>query len=145
MSGNMDDIDKQMAAIDKAMADVPAIPEESAAPTRTRWVTPARLPEGGRREVVGVWARLVLVTMLALGLTVWPYAYACGLGLAGYLAALGVTIGTGAWTTVSTWRLRLAVPHVMALLVTLAGFGLLAHEVALRIGYAAAGQTWLCP
>jgi hypothetical protein len=95
--------------------------------------------------VVGVWARLVLVTMLALGLTVWPYAHACGLGLAGYLAALGVTIGTGAWTAVSTWRLRLAVPHVMALLVTLAGLGLLAHEVALRIGYAAAGQTWLCP
>lgn len=145
MSGNMDDIDKQMAAIDKAMADVPAVPEEPAAPARTRRVTPARPPEGGRREVVGVWGRLVLVTMLALGLTVWPYAYDCGLGLAGYLAALGVTIGTGAWTAVSTWRLRLAVPHVMALLVTLAGLGLLAHEVALRIGYAVAGQTWLCP
>lgn len=141
----MDDIDKQMAAIDKAMADVPAVPEEPAAAARTRRVTPARPPEGGRREVVGVWARLVLVTMLALGLTVWPYAHACGLGLAGYLAALGVTIGTGAWTAVSTWRLRLAVPHVMALLVTLAGLGLLAHEVALRIGYPAAGQTWLCP
>ena len=140
----MDDIDKQMAAIDKAMADMPAAPEEQAVPARTKRVTPATVPEGGRREVVGVWTRLVLVTMLAVGLTMWPYAHSCGLGLAGYLAALGVTVGTGAWTVVSTWRLRLGLPHVMALLVTLAGLALLAHEVALRIGYAAGGQTWLC-
>ena len=140
----MDDIDKQMAAIDKAMADMPATPEAPAVPARTKRITPAGIPEGGRREVVGVWVRLVLVTMLAVGLTVWPYAYACGIGLAAYFAALGVTVGTGAWTAVSTWRLRLGVPHVLALFVTLAGLGLLAHEVASRIGYAAAGQTWLC-
>ena len=144
MSGNTDDIDKQMAAIDKAMADMPETPEAPVVPARTKRVTPATLPKGGRREVVSVWTRLVLVTMLAVGLTMWPYSHACGFGLAGYLAALGVTVGTGAWTSVSTWRLRLGVPHVMALLVTLAGLALLAHEVALRIGYAAGGQTWLC-
>lgn len=141
----MDDIDKQMAAIDKAMADTPVTPEAPAVPARTKRVTPAAPPEGGRREVVGVWTRLVLVTLLAVGLTMWPYAHACGLGLVVYLGALGVTVGTGAWTSVSTWRLRLGLPHVMALLVTLAGLALLAHEVALRIGYATAGQTWLCP
>jgi hypothetical protein len=145
VSGNMDDIDKQMAAIDKAMSDMPATPEAPAVPARTKRITPATLPEGGRREVVGVWARLVLVSMLAVGLTVWPYMYTCGFGLAAYLAAIGVTIGTGAWTAVSTWRLRLGVPHVLALLVTLAGLGLMANEIASRIGYAAAGQTWFCP
>jgi len=145
VSGNMDDIDKQMAAIDKAMSDMPVTPEAPAVPAKTKRVTPARMPEGGRREVVGVWVRLVLVTMLAAGLTVWPYAHACGVGLAAYLTALGVTIGTGAWTAVSTWRLRLGIPHVLALSVTLGGLALLAHEVASRIGYAAAGQTWFCP
>jgi len=145
VSGNMDDIDKQMAAIDKAMSDMPAAPEESAVPARTKRITPAKLPEGGRREVVGVWVRLVLVSMLAVGLTVWPYAYGCGFGLAAYFAVLGVTVGTGAWTAVSTWRLRLGVPHVLALFVTLAGLGLMAHEIASRVGYAATGQTWFCP
>lgn len=145
MTENLDQFDKQMDEIDKAMSNMPQTPETQAAPATTKRVTPARLPEGGRREVVSVWVRLVLVTMLAAGLTVWPYAHACGIGLAAYLAALGVTVGTGAWTAVSTWRLRLGIPHVLALLVTLAGLGLLAHEVALRIGYAAAGQTWLCP
>ena len=54
MSGNTDDIDKQMAAIDKAMADMPETPEAQAVPARTKRVTPATVPEGGRREVVSV-------------------------------------------------------------------------------------------
>jgi hypothetical protein len=32
----------------------------------------------------------------------------------------------------------------MALLVTLAGLALLAHEIALRVGYAAGGHRWFC-
>ena len=145
MSGNLSDFDKQMSEIDKAMENMPA-PAQVPAPTApgARRVAPTTTPAGGRREVVGVWTRLVLVTLLAVGLTMWPYAYQCGFGLFAYLAAAGVAFGTGLWTAVTTWRLRLAVPHVLALLVTLSGLVLIAHEVALRIGYAATHQPWLC-
>ncbi len=143
MSGNLSDFDKQMSEIDKAMENMPAPAQVPTAPGGKR-VTPVTAPAGGRHEVISVWARLVLVTLLAVGLTVWPYEHQCGFGLFGYLAAAGVAFGTGLWTGVTTWRLRLAVPHVLALLVTLSGLVLIAHEVALRIGYAATRQMWLC-
>jgi hypothetical protein len=144
VSDNMSDFDKQMAEIDQAMSAMPE-PAPVPAPAVAKRVAPSQVPATGRREVISVWFRLVLVTLLAVGLTVWPYQYQCGWGLLAYLGAAGVTFGTGLWTTISTWRLRLAVPHVLSLLVTLAGLVLLVHEVALRVGYAAAHQTWLCP
>ena len=86
----------------------------------------------------------MLGSLLAGGLTVWPYEYQCGWGLMTYLGAATLTFGTGLWTAIATWRLRLAIPHVLSLLVTLAGLVLLVHEIALRVGYAATHQIWLC-
>ncbi len=149
MTDDLDQFDKQMAEIDKAMAKAP--PPQAAAPaarpdgTPTKRVTPAGPPMSSRREVISIWVRLTLVLLLAVGLTVWPYDNGCGLGLAAYLAAVAVTIGTGAMTAMSTWRLRLALPHVLSLGVTLGGLAILAHEIAMRSGYAATAATWLCP
>lgn len=148
MTEDMDQFDKQMAEIDKAMAGMPDPPAQSgAAPAAapTRRVAPVKPPRGSRTEVISVWVRLVLVTLLAAGLMVWPYPSSCGLGLMAYLGALGVAIGTGGWTAVSTWRLRLGLPHVVSLGVSLAGLGLLAHEIAQRTGYTAGAATWFCP
>ena len=145
MSDNLSDFDKQMAEIDEAMSAMPdPAPAPVPAPSAAKRVAPVQAPVTGRKEVISVWFRLVLVTLLAVGLTVWPYAYHCGFGLMAYLGAAGVTFGTGLWTAVTTWRLRLAIPHMLALLVTLAGLVLLVHEVALRVGYAATNQTWFC-
>lgn len=143
----MSDFDKQMADIDKAMADMPApapVPAPVPAAQGAKRVTPDRAPSGGRRAVVSVWVRLVLVTLLAVGLTVWPYEYQCGAGLFAYLGAAAVTFGTGLWIAIGTWQLRLPIPHVLSLLVSLSGLMLIAHEVALRIGYTAAHLTWFC-
>jgi len=146
VTDELDQFDKQMAEIDKAMANA-APPAAQARPgdAPTRRVAPARPPSGSRREVISLWVRLVLVILLGVGLTVWPYDKGCGLGLAAYLAAVAVTLGTGAMTAVSTWRWRLGLPHVLSLGVTLGALAMLAHEVALRSGYAAASATWWCP
>lgn len=146
MSGSMDQWNKQMAKIDQAIERTPAAPASpAAAEAGGKQLTPQRSPAVGRRALIGVWVRLVLVTLLAVGLTVWPYARACGFGLFAYLGAVVVTIGTGVMTAVSTWRLRAGLPHVLSLLIALAGLVLLAHELAVRIGYAAVSHTWLCP
>ena len=66
----------------------------------------------------------------------WPYEARCGVGLAGYLAAVGVVTASGVWSAVWTFRHRAPRAHVLALLIMLWGLALAAIEVLPRVGYA---------
>ena len=98
-------------------------------------------------STLGVMARLVLAVGLGVGMVFWPYDARCGLALAGYLAAVGVVIAAGVWTSIWTWRHRSSRGHVLSLLLILWGGVLGAIEILPRIGYTrpdANRATWLC-
>lgn len=99
-------------------------------------------------STLGVMARLLLAVTLGIGMLFWPYEARCGLGLAAYLASVGVVIGAGVWTSVWTWRHRSAKGHLLSLLLILWGGVLGAIEVLPRTGYArpdAVRASWACP
>ena len=99
-------------------------------------------------STLGVMARLVLATALGVGMLFWPYDAKCGFGLAGYLAATGVVVAAGAWSSVWTWRHRSSRGHVLSLLLILWGGVLAAIEILPRSGYAKpdpARPGWSCP
>jgi hypothetical protein len=156
------DWDAELRKIDEQMARVPAAPPPSAAPSRppsgapssaSAGATPARAaaslpaPAAGTSGF-GVYARLTLATALAVGIIFWPYAARCGLGLAGYLGAVGAVIVAGAWSAVWTWKHRAARAHTLSLLLVLWGLLLAAMDVLPRVGYAiptaAHPATWSC-
>jgi hypothetical protein len=81
---------------------------------------------------------------LALAMPFWPYGRGCGIGLATYLAAAVVVVLAGIWGAVSSWRRHRALAHIVALLVTLWGLGLVMTEVLPRVGYAKQMIRWTC-
>ena len=96
----------------------------------------------------GVMARLTLAVALGVGMFFWPYAARCGPGLFAYLAAVGVVVGAGIWSSIWTWRHRSVRGHLLSLLIVLWGGVLGAQEILPRIGYAipteAHPATWMC-
>ena len=90
-----------------------------------------------RKAMIGAGARLILVFALGAALWMWPYSRDCGWGWFGYVGVEGVIVGGGLWVAFTTWRARLPRMHTFALLIILAGLGLIAAEVLPRIGYAA--------
>ena len=139
---------KELAKIDKQMESVS---DEALFPT-----SPSQTPERRAevREVqkgtstLGVVLRLLLSILLGVGILFWPYQARCGLGLAAYLAAVGVVIVSGAWSAVWSWRHRSGRAHGVSLLILLWGLVLGAMEVLPRIGYAKGDPshpaTWAC-
>lgn len=91
-----------------------------------------------------VWARVLLATGLALAVTSWPYAHACGWRLDLYLAVVAAVMVAGGWVSIVTWRARNAPAHLVALLVVFWGVVLSAEQVLPRIDYAASHATWSC-
>jgi hypothetical protein len=108
----------------------------------------ANLPAPGptRRDLgrVGVWARVGLGVVVAVALTQWPYARACGVGLLVYLLAVATVLVTGFWGAMVSWRGRLASAHVIALSTILWGLALGAHEILPRTGYITSSASWRC-
>ncbi len=135
-------IDRQLESIsDEALLPTPSksTPATQAAVTEQRRAT----------NTFGVFARLVLVTLLGLAMLAWPYDARCGVGLAAYLAATGVVALGGVWTAVWTWRHRSGRAHTLSLLILLWGIVLAGVEVLPRVGYARPTAerpaAWACP
>lgn len=141
MSDAPRDWDKEMAAIDKAMAKAPAaLPGQAVPATRA----PAAVTVT-RKAAFATWLRVLLGLTLAAGMTQWPYANECGLGLFIYLGAAATVVVAGVWSAISSWYRRLGWAHTLSLLVVLWGGYLAAHEVLPRIGYAKHLAYWTCP
>ena len=149
------DWDKEMAKIDKQLASIsdeallgpvsvklpgtpPAAAGSSAKPAPAAKAAKASRPVGEPRATSswGVYARLTLSVAVGVAMVMWPYPARCGVGLAGYLAAVVVVVASGVWSSVWTWRHRASRAHAMSLLNILWGLVLGSIEVLPRVGYA---------
>ncbi|HEV8148878.1 MAG TPA: hypothetical protein VGP61_01705 [Gemmatimonadales bacterium] len=150
MTGPPRDWDKEMAEIDKLMAKQPAAPAPSPPALRAAAVPASRpvsaAPVAVGRDRLTTWVRVLLGIAVAAGVTLaWPYAHVCGLPLYGYLAALAGVVVAGLWGVVHSWKRRLALAHVISLLVTLWGALLLGKATLDRTGYPRHPAAWKCP
>ena len=142
------DWDSELKKIDRMLegaSDEALLPAKSAATPQAKADVIAKQKA---TSTLGVMARLVLATALGVGMLFWPYDARCGLGLAGYLAAVVAVIGAGIWTSVWTWRHRSSRGHVLSLLLILWGGVLGAIEILPRVGYSkpdASRPGWSCP
>jgi hypothetical protein len=144
---------KEMTKIDRQLE---SISDEALFPTKSgpgKGPTAAaakaeNLEKQRSTSTLGVFLRLLLSVALGVGIAFWPYDARCGLGLAGYLAAVGVVTASGIWSAVWTWRHRSARGHTLSLLLVLWGVILGSMEVLPRIGYAKTDAlhpaTWTC-
>jgi hypothetical protein len=145
----MTDWDAQLKKIDKqleSMSDsalIPAAPKNAPPAARAEVAT-----ERATTRTWGAFLRLALATALGVGILFWPYPTRCGVGLAGYLAAVTAIVAGGVWSSVWTWRHRTARAHVLSLLLILWGMVLGATELLPRVGYAkpdpARPTGWTC-
>lgn len=137
----MKKIDKQMERV----SDEAIFPSKQAAsPAAKAQVSAVQ----GSTTTFGVFARLTLTVALGVGMVFWPYSARCGLGLAGYLAAVGALVVSGVWSSIWTFRHRSGRAHTLSLLLVLWGLVLFAVDVLPRTGYAiptaAHPAGWAC-
>ena len=153
MSEKPRDWDRELAEIDKIIAKTPATPPQRTpgsapvpAPPQPGAAAPAAAPAlpARRGARAGAWLVTLLVAALAIGIPFWPYGQACGIGLIGYVAAVGVLVLASIWALVVTWRQRVGLAHALATITLLWGLGLAAAVFLPRIGYASASLGWNC-
>lgn len=146
------DWDKELAEIDKVMAKAPApVPAKvgagGQAPAPRQSSGPAPAPPASGKSALGTWLKVLLGAALGVAMTQWPYAHVCGTGLFLYLGAAGVVVIAGLWGALSSWNRRMGLAHVVSLLVTLWGIGLVSSIALPRMGYinVRPPATWFCP
>ncbi|MGH7656777.1 MAG: hypothetical protein ACREL6_00990 [Gemmatimonadales bacterium] len=101
-------------------------------------------PVPSRRNIVALWARIVLCITLAGFMTQWPYPRACGFPLLGYAGAVAVVMLAGAWVSLVSWKLRSGPAHIASILLLSWGIVLATTQVLPRAGYAAEVASWRC-
>ena len=145
------DWDQEMREGNRLLAKLPeADPHlvSGRAPTLKKPVaaaSPALSPAGPTgSEWLGAWARVLLGLLVGVGMTQWPDTHECGFHLLFYGVGVGAVLAAGLWSSWASWKRRLAVAHVISLLLIAWGFVLAAREVLPRIGYASSQQEWLC-
>jgi hypothetical protein len=100
-----------------------------------------------RLEVVGVWARLVLVAALATSLYWWPYGHTCGFPLAAFLVSQIMVIVGGVSVAGIAWRGRMLRVFAGSAFFIVAAWTVIALHMFPRIGYSTipnAHATWTC-
>jgi hypothetical protein len=147
------DWDKEMREVDRLLAKLPAPDPGLGAgsdPTLRRPVAaipgapPAATTASGA-QWLGTWARVTLGLLIGVGMTQWPYTHGCSIRLFFYLIGVGAVITAGVWSSLSSWKRRLGVAHVLSQLLIVWGLLLAAREVLPRVGYARTQAQWLCP
>lgn len=97
------------------------------------------------RELVSLWARVLLGTALGVLMTQWPYPNGCGAPLLGYLGGVLTVLLAGGWIAFESWKLRSGITHIAALILFFWGIVLAGEQLLPRIGYAVDQARWLCP
>ncbi len=150
------DWEKELADIDKLIESSPAPAPVPARAGKSGSQAPAQdarrearvAPAGGsgKRERLASVVWFTLAMLLGIGLTfLWPYERRCGTGLYGYLGSIGAFALAAMWSTIWSWRTRVALVHFLS--IALLGWSafLGAREILPRIGYAKAAAIWECP
>ena len=142
------DWDKELAEVDKLLNQLPSHREEQAAAAAAKRAQPAvsagsSADSGGSR--LGTWARVGLGLLLGIGMPLWPYDHGCGVKLFLYFGGVLVVVVAGVWSSLSSWKRRMGVAHVLSQLLVIWGLVLAAHVVLPRTGYAKVAATWFCP
>ncbi len=150
------DWDKEMAEVDRLLKRLPAadptLGRGGAEPTVRRpavaagGATPSLEVRATGREWLGTWVRVILGLLVGIGVApgVWPYTHGCGLRLIFYLTGVATVIAAGLWSSISSWRRRLGLAHVIAQVLIVWGILLMTREVLPRVG-PKAQAVWLCP
>lgn len=106
---------------------------------------PASNGPGRALGPAATWARVGLGVVLGAALTQWPYDRACGAGLLFYLLAVVILLATAVWGAVASWKVHLAVAHVVALSTLLWGLALGSQEALPRARYLRTpSAVWRC-
>ncbi len=139
------DWDHEMAQVDRLLSKLPTHEPPPVAHPGGR--SAAAPDEGERRltmrEWLGTWLRVGLGLVIGIAITQWPYAHSCGLKLDLYLVAVSGVIATGVWSSISSWKRRLAVAHTLSQLLVIWGVLLASSEVFPRVS-AKSSATWSC-
>jgi len=145
MSDQPRDWDKELAAIDKVMAQGGGAP--ASLPVQRGGAGAPAAGSGravSRRTAITTWVRASLGILVAAAVLQWPYAHRCGLGLMLYLGASATVAVAGAWTMIVGWHRRQGWAHLVGLGVFLGGLGLVASVLLPRMGYASTILPWMC-
>lgn len=141
------DWDKEMAQVDRLLSKLPTH-EPAPAPRPAGRSAVAGADDGERRltmrEWLGTWVRVVLGVVIGVAITQWPYAHSCGFKLDVYLLAVSGVIAAGVWSSISSWKRRLAVAHTLSQLLVIWGVLLASREIFPRVT-AGSTVTWSCP
>ena len=144
MSSGSRDWDKELAKIDKqleSVSDAQLFPQKKgASPQQQAQVEVQQATTKSWPAIL----RLGLSVALGVGILFWPYANRCGIGLAGYLAAVTAVAGSGIWSAVWTWRHRAGRAHALSILLLIWGLILGSMEILPRVGYAKQKLLWSC-
>ena len=148
------DWDKELAEVDRLLNQLPTHREEQAAAAAAKR---AQQPQfggvrggGGLGETsssgwLGTWIRVGLGILVGIGMTQWPYAHGCGVKLFFYFGGVVTVIASGVWSSLSSWKRRMGVAHVLSQLLVIWGLVLAAYVILPRAGYAKVPATWFCP
>jgi hypothetical protein len=144
------DWDKEMREVDRLLSKLPYA-EPGAGQrggggeaTLRRPVAAVGAPSGPP-SWVATWARVGLGLAIGIGMTQWPYTHGCGLRLGAYLVGVAAVLAAGVWSSISSWKGRLGLAHILSELLIIWGLVLGAREVLPRVGYAKTAASWLCP
>ena len=146
------DWDQEMREVNRLLAKLPEADPNLVgghAPTLKKPVPAAAPREAAHAgptgsEWLGAWARVLLGLLVGVGMTQWPDTHECGFHLLFYGVGVGAVLAAGLWSSWASWKRRLAVAHVVSLLLITWGLVLAAREVLPRIGYASSQREWLC-
>jgi hypothetical protein len=146
----MTDIDwkTELRKIEREFSGLPPEPSPKDVRRQRTLEQQERMRQQARAAAIGTWGRLVLVVALGVAIAYWPYPRACGSGLAGYLGAEVLLAGSAVWTAIYAWQRRLAIPHVIALVLLFCACTMLEVQTLPRAGYVtlfgADPVTWSC-
>jgi hypothetical protein len=149
MSAEVDRLLKQLPGADPMLrgsgpAPKPGVPRSLISGPMGTNTAPSGPREATPQQKIGVWVRVGLGLVVGVLMTQWPYRHACGLSLYLYMAAVVAVTVAGVWGALSSWKLRMGVAHLLAVLVVAWGLVLGAAQVLPRVGYAARAATWQC-
>ena len=147
------DWDKEMAEVDRLLKKLPeadpSLGRGGAAATVKKPAlgsgTPAAFDDArGGAQWIGTWTRVILGLLIGIGMTQWPYTHGCGVKFIFYMIGVFAVLAAGCWSSISSWKRRLGVAHVLAQGLIIWGLVLAAREILPRIGYAKVAAPWLC-